>query len=93
MRKIFRPRSPWPTTIYFPPQNVQDHMLTTKQMKMTRVQTMKTVSMASGIFVGCVLGMFPLLWPEEWRIWQSADAAEMERGKSRTLTFSDDFGT
>ncbi len=47
--------------------------MTTKQMKSTKVQTLKTISMTSGIFIGCLLGMFPLLWPEEYRLWGPKD--------------------
>lgn len=31
----------------------------------------KTMGCVGGVIIGCTLGMFPLLWPVEWRLWAS----------------------
>jgi len=51
----------------------QDPGITFEQRRLAKVQTVKTVGMTSGIFCGCVLGMFPLIWPEDWRLYKSRD--------------------
>ncbi|CAD7926771.1 unnamed protein product [Amoebophrya sp. A120] len=50
------------TVEYLAGLHVDDHRLTSRQMKLHEVQRMKTVAMATGIFTGCLLGMFPLLF-------------------------------
>eukprot|EP00392_Amoebophrya_sp_AT5.2_P006777 g6789.t1 len=50
------------TVEYLAGLKVEDHRLTSQQMKLHSVQRLKTVAMASGIFTGCVLGMFPLIF-------------------------------
>lgn len=39
---------------------------------------MKTIAMTSGIFIGCILGMFPLIWPEEYRLWSDSKADDVD---------------
>jgi hypothetical protein len=64
------------TIEFFVGKNLQDHQLTSAQMKLTRVQTLKTIAMATGIFTGCVLGMFPLIWPKDWRLYGGRSGSE-----------------
>lgn len=62
--------------------NLKDHGLTFEQRRLTKVQTIKTLGMTCGIFCGCVLGMFPLIWPKEWRLYKSKDESTEEVGDS-----------
>lgn len=61
------------TIEYVSGKHIQDHMLTSTQMRLHKVQTLKTIAMTSGIFIGCVIGMFPIFWPKEWRLWGGKD--------------------
>eukprot|EP00397_Hematodinium_sp_SG-2012_P023758 GEMP01024704.1.p1 GENE.GEMP01024704.1~~GEMP01024704.1.p1 ORF type:complete len:359 (+),score=60.39 GEMP01024704.1:102-1079(+) len=70
---------------------LQDHGLTFEQRRLTKSQTIKTVGMTSGIFIGCILGMFPLIWPEEWRLWSARD--EIHRRSSTSEAESADATT
>ena len=47
--------------------------MTPGQMRLPIVMVMKYVGTALGVTVGCILGMFPLLWPKEYRLWPSRD--------------------
>eukprot|EP00747_Dinoflagellata_sp_TGD_P217292 gnl/TRDRNA2_/TRDRNA2_89708_c0_seq1.p1 gnl/TRDRNA2_/TRDRNA2_89708_c0~~gnl/TRDRNA2_/TRDRNA2_89708_c0_seq1.p1 ORF type:complete len:280 (-),score=40.85 gnl/TRDRNA2_/TRDRNA2_89708_c0_seq1:104-943(-) len=69
------------TIEYLVGKNVQDHMMTSAQMRLHSVQTLKSVAMAVGIFTGCLLGMFPLAWPENLRLWENS-STETERPSS-----------
>ncbi|CAD7938939.1 unnamed protein product [Amoebophrya sp. A25] len=53
------------TVEFFSGKTVEDHPLTTRQMKLAPVQRVKTSAMAAGVFTGCVLGMFPLFFFED----------------------------
>eukprot|EP00300_Choanocystis_sp_HF-7_P005202 c13946_g1_i3.p3 GENE.c13946_g1_i3~~c13946_g1_i3.p3 ORF type:complete len:102 (+),score=28.19 c13946_g1_i3:399-704(+) len=46
-----------------------EHNMTRTQRLSNNAQLAKTVGSVFGILVGCVLGMFPLLWPDKWRLW------------------------
>eukprot|EP01063_Lacrimia_lanifica_P011389 TRINITY_DN1817_c4_g1_i2.p1 TRINITY_DN1817_c4_g1~~TRINITY_DN1817_c4_g1_i2.p1 ORF type:complete len:255 (+),score=84.07 TRINITY_DN1817_c4_g1_i2:57-821(+) len=48
---------------------IKGHGMTPSQLRLQRVLTVKYLGSAVGVFVGCVLGMFPLLWPKEYRLW------------------------
>lgn len=48
---------------------LEEHGFSVEQRRITKAQLIKSVGMTSGILVGCVLGMFPLIWPEELRLW------------------------
>jgi len=43
--------------------------LSHSQMKLWSVLTAKYAGSAIGMCLGCIIGMFPLLWPEEHRLW------------------------
>jgi len=47
-----------------------EHGLTNEQQLDLRVRILKNTSMIVGISVGCILGMFPLAYPKEWRLWE-----------------------
>ena len=47
------------------------HRLTSGQMELLTVRIVKNTSMIVGISVGCIMGMLPLVYPEEYRIWPS----------------------
>ena len=53
-----------------------DHKLTSVQMRTHRVQTVKTVGSAFGVLIGCILGMFPLIWPARYRFWPTREEIE-----------------
>eukprot|EP01060_Flectonema_neradi_P034189 TRINITY_DN5933_c4_g1_i1.p1 TRINITY_DN5933_c4_g1~~TRINITY_DN5933_c4_g1_i1.p1 ORF type:complete len:218 (+),score=30.09 TRINITY_DN5933_c4_g1_i1:85-738(+) len=59
---------------------VRGHGLTPAQMSHPAVITMKYVGTAFGVTIGCILGMFPLLWPAEYRLW--APRAELEKDET-----------
>mmetsp|Transcript_7161 Transcript_7161/g.13355 ORF Transcript_7161/g.13355 Transcript_7161/m.13355 type:complete len:211 (-) Transcript_7161:185-817(-) len=50
-------------------KSITPHRLTATQQKSWKVSTLSTVAKVFGVFTGCVLGMFPLLWPSEARLW------------------------
>ena len=56
---------------------VQGHGLTASQMRRPFVISMKYLGTAVGVTIGCILGMFPLLWPVEYRLWVTR--AELEK--------------
>jgi len=45
--------------------------LTSEQRASLRMRILKNCACASGIAIGCLLGMAPLMWPDEWRLWDS----------------------
>lgn len=45
--------------------------LTSSQKSLVVARKYKAAGCVGGIFIGCVLGLFPLLWPVEWRLWAS----------------------
>eukprot|EP00930_Biecheleria_cincta_P100663 TRINITY_DN92277_c0_g1_i1.p1 TRINITY_DN92277_c0_g1~~TRINITY_DN92277_c0_g1_i1.p1 ORF type:complete len:259 (+),score=35.33 TRINITY_DN92277_c0_g1_i1:36-779(+) len=54
---------------------LRSHGLTVQQMDLLGIRILKNTSMIVGMVLGCVLGMFPLAYPENWRIWASREAA------------------
>jgi len=48
---------------------VEAHGLTSRQMSDIRMLILKNTSMLCGMCLGCVIGMFPLVFPEQWRLW------------------------
>merc|ERR1719277_732688 len=50
-----------------------DHGLTHEQQKSLTVRILKNTSMIVGIVIGCILGMFPLAYPDEYRLWPSRE--------------------
>ena len=58
--------------------NIKGPGLTPKQMKLRSVLVAKYTGSAIGIAVGCFLGMVPLLWPEDARLWASRQARDGE---------------
>eukprot|EP00439_Symbiodinium_sp_Y106_P077632 s7_g16.t1 len=53
------------------------HSLTSGQMELLQVRIVKNTSMIAGISLGCILGMFPLIYPEDWRFWPSRHDLEV----------------
>lgn len=54
-----------------PPSN-----LTNEQRGDIRMRILKNTAMVVGIVVGCVLGMVPLVYPAEYRLWPSREEVE-----------------
>mmetsp|Transcript_112445 Transcript_112445/g.350439 ORF Transcript_112445/g.350439 Transcript_112445/m.350439 type:complete len:270 (-) Transcript_112445:239-1048(-) len=53
-----------------------DHGLTNAQRRTVRIRVVKNCSMVVGLVIGCVVGMFPLIYPHDWRLWPSRDQRE-----------------
>ena len=51
-------------------RRVPDHRMTSAQARLFRVQTLKSICNVFGILLGCILGCFPLIWPENWRLYE-----------------------
>merc|ERR1712054_358311 len=54
----------------------KEHSLTAKQVQLLPMRILRNTSMILGISLGCILGMFPLIFPEEWRLWASREEKE-----------------
>ena len=67
--------------------NIASHNLGPSQLKMWSVVTCKYIGNAAGIIIGCVLGMAPLLFPEDYRLWSSR--SQLERRKSGDFSILD----
>lgn len=50
--------------------------LTPEQRSDIRIRILRNTSMVCGIVVGCVLGMAPLVYPSEYRLWPSREQKE-----------------
>lgn len=59
------------------------HELTSGQMELLTVRIVKNTSMIVGISFGCILGMLPLIYPEEYRIWPSRHDLEAADDSTR----------
>eukprot|EP00971_Amphidinium_carterae_P089044 1762458-Amphidinium_carterae.1 len=53
---------------------IPPHGLSQAQQDLLYVRIMKNTSSIIGIIFGCTLGMFPLKFPEEWRLWEARSA-------------------
>jgi len=53
--------------------------LTIEQRSDVRMIMLRNTSMISGMVLGCIIGMVPLLYPEEWRMWESRHTLEMKQ--------------
>mmetsp|Transcript_77236 Transcript_77236/g.139360 ORF Transcript_77236/g.139360 Transcript_77236/m.139360 type:complete len:121 (+) Transcript_77236:149-511(+) len=60
---------------------LRPHGITLKQMDLLNIRILKNTSMIVGIVLGCMLGMFPLIYPQEWRIWPSRRNLEVNAAK------------
>jgi tRNA-specific adenosine deaminase 1 len=49
--------------------NLRRPLLTEAQRALPQASLAKLLGMAGGTVFGCILGMFPLIWPKEWRLW------------------------
>lgn len=56
-----------------------DHEISHEQQQMLYLRIFKNTSMVVGIVTGCGLGMFPLVYPEEWRLWPKAPKVEPDQ--------------
>ncbi|EER10037.1 conserved hypothetical protein [Perkinsus marinus ATCC 50983] len=50
-----------------------DPNLTKAQRMLHSVALTKTAGNVVGVLIGCFLGMFPLMWPEDYRLWRSPE--------------------
>eukprot|EP00408_Alexandrium_pacificum_P049733 CAMPEP_0171262514 /NCGR_PEP_ID=MMETSP0790-20130122/56599_1 /TAXON_ID=2925 /ORGANISM="Alexandrium catenella, Strain OF101" /LENGTH=161 /DNA_ID=CAMNT_0011731055 /DNA_START=17 /DNA_END=500 /DNA_ORIENTATION=- len=48
-----------------------DHGLTNAQRRLVRIRVLKNCSMVVGLVIGCIIGMFPLVYPDSWRLWEA----------------------
>jgi len=48
--------------------------LTSRQRADIRMRILKNTACATGIILGCLLGMAPLAYPQEWRLWESRES-------------------
>jgi len=55
------------------------------QREMGITRTYKLSGCVIGVMIGCTLGMFPLLYPEKYRLWQSREqrAADRQRWEAK----------
>jgi len=53
-----------------------DHGLTNAQRRTLRIRVLKNCSMVVGLVIGCIMGMFPLIYPEAWRLWDARKPEE-----------------
>eukprot|EP00756_Hemistasia_phaeocysticola_P062911 Hpha_TRINITY_DN6378_c0_g1::TRINITY_DN6378_c0_g1_i2::g.145482::m.145482 len=51
---------------------VPPHGLQPKQLRLPSVMFVKYTALTIGMVTGCILGMFPLLWPSQYRFWAKA---------------------
>lgn len=49
------------------------------QREMTITRSYRLSGCVIGVMIGCTLGMFPLLWPQQLRLWQSREQKEADR--------------
>jgi len=63
---------------------IPEHRLTQEQQDVLSLRILKNTSSIVGIVFGCTLGMFPLLYPEEWRLWEARPPAEVGATTSGT---------
>eukprot|EP00403_Amphidinium_massartii_P022882 CAMPEP_0178390174 /NCGR_PEP_ID=MMETSP0689_2-20121128/10508_1 /TAXON_ID=160604 /ORGANISM="Amphidinium massartii, Strain CS-259" /LENGTH=260 /DNA_ID=CAMNT_0020010671 /DNA_START=22 /DNA_END=805 /DNA_ORIENTATION=- len=54
---------------------IPPHGLTAAQQELLQVRIAKNTAMIVGIVIGCTIGMFPLAYPEDWRLWESRTAS------------------
>eukprot|EP00931_Biecheleriopsis_adriatica_P060772 TRINITY_DN36509_c0_g1_i1.p1 TRINITY_DN36509_c0_g1~~TRINITY_DN36509_c0_g1_i1.p1 ORF type:complete len:269 (+),score=45.08 TRINITY_DN36509_c0_g1_i1:32-808(+) len=59
------------------------HGLSLQQMELLSIRILKNTSMIAGIVLGCLLGMFPLIYPEDWRFWPSRENMEAAAAEAR----------
>ena len=52
---------------------MKGHGLTPGQLKHPMVLSFKYLGTAVGVAFGCFIGMFPLLWPKEFRLWPTRE--------------------
>eukprot|EP00656_Telonema_subtile_P022510 TRINITY_DN23678_c0_g1_i1.p1 TRINITY_DN23678_c0_g1~~TRINITY_DN23678_c0_g1_i1.p1 ORF type:complete len:247 (-),score=66.32 TRINITY_DN23678_c0_g1_i1:145-885(-) len=56
--------------------NISGPGLSPRQMKLKQVTMWKYGGSAAGIVLGCLIGMFPLMWPESMRLWAGRSEKE-----------------
>ncbi|KAJ9453754.1 hypothetical protein DIPPA_31495 [Diplonema papillatum] len=57
---------------------IKGHGMSAAQLRHSSVIFYKYAGTAVGMTIGCIIGMFPLLWPERYRMWQTRAEAEAE---------------
>eukprot|EP00416_Gambierdiscus_australes_P036516 CAMPEP_0171100796 /NCGR_PEP_ID=MMETSP0766_2-20121228/53169_1 /TAXON_ID=439317 /ORGANISM="Gambierdiscus australes, Strain CAWD 149" /LENGTH=248 /DNA_ID=CAMNT_0011560683 /DNA_START=34 /DNA_END=780 /DNA_ORIENTATION=+ len=55
-----------------------DHGLTNAQRRIPKVRLVKNTSMVVGLVIGCIIGMFPLIYPDEYRVWPARETLEAQ---------------
>jgi len=70
---------------------IQGPGLSPHQMKMPISMTYKYAGTASGVALGCILGMLPLLWPANLRLWTPRATLEStgKTGEAQPKTAND----
>mmetsp|Transcript_23355 Transcript_23355/g.51316 ORF Transcript_23355/g.51316 Transcript_23355/m.51316 type:complete len:272 (+) Transcript_23355:66-881(+) len=65
--------------------------LTSQQRGDLRMRILKNTAMVTGMVLGCCLGMAPLAYPQEWRLWPSREMLqeELEKEESGAALASD----
>merc|ERR1712232_684339 len=55
---------------------IAQHGLTSEQESRLPIRISKNSAAIAGIVVGCTLGMFPLIFPEDLRLWETREQQE-----------------
>lgn len=63
---------------------LKHHQISPHQLQSRKCLIVKYSGIALGIAFGCVIGMFPLLWPEKYRIWQTKEDRKKDEEKRRS---------
>jgi tRNA-specific adenosine deaminase 1 len=54
---------------------IPKHGLSQMQLEHRSARIAKSVGMSVGVTIGCILGLFPLAWPADYRLWPAPDDA------------------
>jgi len=61
---------------------IKHHGLTVVQLRTWKSWFFKYTGMVVGVSIGCVVGMFPLMYPEKYRLWESRQQIEEKQKES-----------
>jgi len=59
-----------------------EHSMSSQQLKLLPMRILRNTAMVLGIVIGCILGMAPLAYPKEWRLWEARPEAGAEDNKT-----------
>jgi len=65
---------------------LKHHQISPKQLQTRTCLIVKYSGIGLGIAFGCILGMFPLLWPEEYRMWGKSKRLERRKASEEAPT-------